>query len=100
SQFKLVKASLKDQAIGAKSVLDAPTLSDSTPQVPLLSSYVSSLGFRRSRPPLRWNPACLHPADPGQLNEEARAVAWFVWTAELNPLDWAQDVTDYRVLIA
>ncbi|WP_415814790.1 hypothetical protein, partial [Deinococcus marmoris] len=34
-----VKASLKDQAIGAKSVLDAPTLSDSTPQVPLLSSY-------------------------------------------------------------
>ncbi|WP_415814856.1 hypothetical protein, partial [Deinococcus marmoris] len=39
SQFKLVKASLKDQAIGAKSVLDAPTLSDSTPQVPLLSSY-------------------------------------------------------------
>ncbi|WP_415814199.1 hypothetical protein, partial [Deinococcus marmoris] len=38
--FKLVKASLKDQAIGAKSVLDAPTLSDSTPQVPLLSSYL------------------------------------------------------------
>ncbi|WP_415813264.1 hypothetical protein, partial [Deinococcus marmoris] len=42
SQFKLVKASLKDQAIGAKSVLDAPTLSDSTPQVPLLSSYAKN----------------------------------------------------------
>ncbi|WP_415814912.1 hypothetical protein, partial [Deinococcus marmoris] len=68
-----VKASLKDQAIGAKSVLDAPTLSDSTPQVPLLSSYFSSIltGVREG---LDLNLTSENTVTP--TSEEAVGAAW------------------------